>query len=177
MKKVIVGILAIVLVAIGAVFVFAQTDGRSMEGKKEFGKRGNHGKFGRGGQRGGMMGMGFLGIDLTDAQKEQLKTIRKASHEASNPLMEQMRANQMELRKLGESGAFDQTAVQSLAEKQGDLHAKMIVAKQRTQSESYAVLTAEQKTKLAEMRANFAKKMEERKAKWAEKRDGKKADQ
>ncbi|MEZ5344568.1 MAG: Spy/CpxP family protein refolding chaperone [Pyrinomonadaceae bacterium] len=180
MKKVIVAVLAVVLVAIGAIFVFGQTEGKSMEGKKEFGKRGHHGKFGRGGKRGprgGMMGMGFRGIDLTDAQKEQLKAIRTANREASKPLMEQMRANQMELRKLSEAGTFNEAAVKALAEKQGDLHAQMIVSKQKVRAESFAVLTAEQKAKLAQMKADFAKKMEERKAKWAEKRNSKKADQ
>ncbi|MCB1024158.1 MAG: Spy/CpxP family protein refolding chaperone [Acidobacteria bacterium] len=181
MKKIIVAILAVALVAIGAIFVLGQSkEGRSMDGKREFGKRGHHGKFGRSGKRGmrgGMMGMGFRGVELTDAQKEQLKAIRKASFEATKPLMEEMRANQLELRKLGENGNFDESAVSAIASKQGAIHAKLIVAKQKAQADSFAVLTAEQKAKIAEMKANFAKKMEERKAKWAEKRGSKKADQ
>ncbi len=175
MKKITVTILAIALVAIGAIFVFGQTTtDQPTDGKARFGKHGGKGKFGkRGGKRGHGMGRMFRQLDLTDAQKEQMKAIRQASRENTKSLRDQMRQNRQQLDQLTESGTFDQAAVTAIAQQQGQLHAQMIVEKQRVKTQMYNVLTAEQKTKLAELKAQFKQKMEERKAKWAEMKQNK----
>ena len=46
MKKIIVTILTIAMVAIGAIFVFGQTTDKPVDGQKRFGKHGKHGKNG-----------------------------------------------------------------------------------------------------------------------------------
>lgn len=176
MKKITVTILAIALVAIGAIFVIGQTTTeKSVDGKSRMGKHGKHGK--RDGKRGGMRGNGFgkmfKGLDLTDAQKTQIKEIQKASHDANKSLHDQMRQNQQQLRQLSESGTFDEAAVTTLANQQGQLHAQMIVARQKTMTQMFNILTPEQKTKFAELKAQFKQKMEERKAKWAEMKEKK----
>lgn len=163
MKKLTAAILSIVLVAMGAMFVFAQDGAGQKDGKRGFGKRGGH-------HRGGMM---LRGLDLTDEQKAQVKAVTQASRESSKPLREQMRANRQKLQTLSESGNFDQAQVQALADEQGKLTAQMIVEKEKVKSQISAILTPEQKAKAAEMKAQFKQKRAERKQKWAEKRAAK----
>lgn len=169
MKKLTIAILSIMLVAMGAMFAFAQ-DGAV---KKDGGKRG-FGKRGGGHHRGGY-GMMLRGIDLTDEQKAQIKSIRQASRETVKPLREQMKANREKLQQLSESGSFDQAQVQTIAAQQGALSAQMIVEKERVKSQVYAVLTTEQKAKAAEMKAQFKQKRAERMQKRAERREAKRA--
>lgn len=166
MKKLTAAILSIVLVAMGAMFVFAQDGAGQKDGKGKFGKRGGH----RGGH-----GMMFRGLDLTDEQKAQMKTIRQASKESTKSIREQMKANRQKLQTLSESGTFDEAQVKAIAAEQGNLSAQMIVEKEKVKTQMLAILTPEQKAKAAEMKAQFKQKREERKQKWAEKRAAKKA--
>ncbi len=175
MKKMTVVVIAIALLALGAVYVTGQAD-KPADGKKGVGKRGMHKRFGkrgpggRRGKRGAMVGHMFRKLDLTDAQKTQIQGIMKSSRESSKTLRTQSRELRKQLHEATENGQFNESQVQAIAQKQGDLHAKMIVEKQKAKAQMFAVLTSEQKAKLAEMKAAFKKKMEERKAKWAEKR-------
>ncbi|HMS10235.1 MAG TPA: Spy/CpxP family protein refolding chaperone, partial [Pyrinomonadaceae bacterium] len=89
MKKVNLAILGIAVLGIGAIFAFAQMgdgSGKHADGKKRWGKGGMH-KMHRGGRG---MGMQLRGLDLTDAQKEQVKAIREASKPAMEPLRQAM---------------------------------------------------------------------------------------
>src|SRR5687768_1296400 len=109
MKKITVAILSIVLVATGALFIFAQTAERG-EGKRGFGK---------GHKRGGHAMM-FRGLDLTEEQKAQIRQIRQTSKEKIKPIREQMKANRQKLAELS-AGNFDQAQVQAIASQQGSL--------------------------------------------------------
>lgn len=175
MKKVTAIILTVVLAAMGAMMVFAQ-DSTSTDGKKKFGKRGHHGKRGgERGNRGGGKGMMLRGLNLSDAQKAQVKQIMETSRENTKSVHEQMKANRQQLKAISANGNFNQSQIQSLANLQGTLHAQMLVEKERVKSEIYQILTTEQKAKAAEMKANFEQKMQERKAKRAERRSQKEA--
>lgn len=159
--------MSIALVALGAVFVFGQKADGKRDGKA-FGERGNH--AGRGMRGGKGMGHMFRGLDLTDAQKEQMKAIAEASRESSKTLHDQLRANREQLAKVTENGAFDEVQVQALAQQAGVLHAQMIVAKERVKSQMFAILTPEQKAKAAELKEQSKQRMEARKAKFAERK-------
>lgn len=161
MKKLTVAILSIILVAMGAMFIFAQDGAANKEGKRGFGKRGDGHK------------MMLRGLDLTDEQKAQIKTITQASKETSQPIREQMKANREKLQTLSDDGNFDQAQVQEIANRQGALSAQMIVEKEKTKSQIYAILTPEQKAKAAEMKARFKQKREQRMQKRAERRAAK----
>lgn len=179
MKKFTVTFLTIALVAMGAIFVIGQSDDKPTVGKKSYSNNGKRGHFGkRGGKRGMRKGFGgrmFRHLDLTDDQKAQMKAIKQANRENSKSLRQQMRANRQQIQQLSENGAFDEAAVTALAAQQGQLHAQMIVVKQKVKSQMYNVLTAEQKNKLAEVKAQFKQKRQERKAKWAERKAARKA--
>lgn len=144
-KATIVTTIAIVVLAIGAIFAIAQRAGGE-------GRRGPGG-FGKGGhERGGMM---FRGLDLTDEQKTQVKSIMDASREKLQPVHEAMKANHEKLADLTKNGAFDEAQVTEIANAQGALHAQMIVERQRTQAQVFQLLTDEQKAKAAEMKGKM----------------------
>lgn len=168
MKKLTAAILSIVLVAMGAMFIFAQDGAATKDGKR--GKRGHFGKM----KRGGGMGMMFRGLDLTDEQKTQMKAIRQTSKETMKPIREQMKANRQKLQQLSEGGNFDAAQVQAIAAQQGSLSAQMIVEREKVKSQMFNILTPEQKAKAAEMKANFKQKRQERMQKRQERRNAQK---
>lgn len=174
MKKVIATVSAIALVAIGTIFVIAQSGEGNPDGKRGFGQHGKRAHFGGRHKRGGrMMGRMFRQLDLTDEQKAELKSIRQASRENMKPIREQMHANRQSLRDLTANGSFDEAQVQAIASQMGSLHAQMIVEKERNKAKMFAVLSAEQKAKLAELRQSFEQKRAERKARRAERKAAK----
>jgi protein CpxP len=175
MKKFTITILAIALVALGTIIAIGQSSDKATEGKK-YSKHGKHGNFGKRGNRGGKgmrgnhMGRMFRELNLTDEQKAQMKAIRQENRQGTKELRQQMRTNRQQLQQLTENGNFDEAAVTAIASQQGQIHAQMIVAQQKVKAQMYNVLTAEQKTKLSELKAARKLKMQERKAKWAERK-------
>jgi len=167
MKKLTAAILAIAIVTLGAMFVFGQAEGDENIDKRRFSHRG---KFKNRGMRGNRM---FRHLELTDAQKVQIKAIRDASRESTKGLRDNMHETRKQLRELGTDGVFDQGAVEVLAAQQADIHKQMIIERQRAKSQIFALLTPEQKAKLDEMKARFAERrnerMEKRKARFGEK--------
>lgn len=174
MKKFTIVFLGVALFITGAIFVGAQSAKYGGNGKFGFAKHGK--KFGKKGFRGNrMMKRAFRQLNLTDAQKEQIKKIKQSSRESTKSLREQIRTNRKNLRQATENGSFNESQIKSIAQKQGDLHAQMIVERQKAKAQVFGVLTPDQKTKLAEIKANFEKRMKERKKKWSERQNMKKS--
>jgi protein CpxP len=152
MKKVIIGILAVAVLAMGGLLVFAQSsEGIAADGAKKMDRKGRH-HFGK---RGGY-GFMFRGIDLTDDQKAQMKAIREANKAQTAPLMEAMKANRQKMQEATANGMFDEGTVTVIANEQAAIMAKMTVERERVRSQMFGILTAEQKAKMAEMKAKFA---------------------
>ena len=165
--------LAVALGAFGMIASAQTTETPAADGTKvEKGDR-KGGKFGkRGGKRHGghgmRGGMGMLrGIELTEAQKEQIKAIREANKpsEETMALMKSIR----ETRKAGGTVSEEQkTQLKSLREAQ---KAKM----QGVHQQILAVLTPEQVTQLEAKKAEGAKRREEFRQKRQEMREKRKA--
>jgi protein CpxP len=119
--------------------------------------------------RGGgpMAGAGFRNLDLTDAQKAQMKQIRDSHSQSLTPLMEQIRSKRQEIRQASESGTFNEALVTQKLNEIAPLEAKLMGERSRLHQEMLSVLTADQKAKLEQSQA-------QRKAKWAEGRANKK---
>jgi protein CpxP len=128
--------------------------------------------------RGGPMGGDFpfggqmLGyfsdvLDLTQAQQDQVKAIMEKEKSAIHPLMQQMMQAHKDINKLAESGTFDETKVRALAAQQSQNMTELIVQKARIQAELMQVLTADQKTKLQQLRAKHEARMKEHMAEHA----------
>jgi protein CpxP len=120
------------------------------------------------GMRGGdhMMGASFRNLNLTDAQKTQMKQIRNSHSQNLRPLMEQVRAKRQEIRQASEGGTFDEALVTQKLNEIAPLEAKLMGERSKLHQEMLAVLTPDQKAKLEQQRAQF-------KAKWAERRANK----
>ncbi len=130
-----------------AVVVFSQ-DPPQGPPRPPMGPRGEfgHGPHGPGGPR----GLGPLaGLNLTDAQKEQIKQIHENFAEQTRALHEQMRA--LHENQAGPmSGSFDEAAVRAAAEARAKIHVELEVLHAKMMSQVANVLTAEQRAQMAE---------------------------
>jgi Spy/CpxP family protein refolding chaperone len=102
---------------------------------------------------GGMFGEPMLGfyvhqLDLTDAQKAQVKAIMAKEKPTLQPLMLQMAQGHSQLRDLAIGGAFDEGKARELASQQSQVMTELAVQHARIASEMVQVLTPDQKTKL-----------------------------
>jgi periplasmic protein CpxP/Spy len=142
--------------ALAVPVVMAQTSGDGGQ-RGHFGHRGGHGGFGM---------MGFHQLDLSDAQKAQLKQLHESHRQAIAPLMEQIKTKRQEIHAASEGGTVNEAVITQKLTEIAPLEAKLIAERARIHQESLAVLTAEQKAKLDQMR-------EQAKARWAERRANK----
>ncbi|MFY9559906.1 MAG: Spy/CpxP family protein refolding chaperone [Terriglobales bacterium] len=121
---------------------------------------------------GGMMGAEFgfgdhmLGyfsdvLDLTQAQQDQAKAIMEKEKPTIHPLMQQLMQFHKDMSKLEDSGTFDEAKVRALAAQSSQTMTELIVQKARIQAELMQVLTADQKTKLQQLRAKHEAHMQE----------------
>ena len=126
--------------------------------------------------------MGFLGreLNLTDAQKAQVKTIVQANSQikladgtttSMKTVMRQMAQNRAAMLAATANGAYDQQTqsnIQSLATQQAQLEAAMIVNRESIQHQIYTqVLTADQQAKAEQLRAQQINRINERQQKIA----------
>ncbi|MDX2029678.1 MAG: Spy/CpxP family protein refolding chaperone [Blastocatellia bacterium] len=123
---------------------------------RQHGARGHHafgqhqGPGGPGGPRGG--DHRFRELNLTDAQKAQVKAIHEKQREEAEALHEQMRGIHEQMRPLVEAAAFDEAAVRALLAKEAAIATELKLIEARGQNAVFNVLTAEQKATLAERR-------------------------
>ncbi len=160
-----------VAVAVGAFAVSGSAQDTTVTGAAGVEKRqkaergakreGMHKRGGKAGFRGMRGGMGFRGIELTDAQKEQMNTIREANRQDSS-VREEMRSI-MQARRAG-TITEDQKARAEVLRAQNKQHSETV----RIQME--AVLTAEQKAQLETRRQAMQQRMQERMQKMQERR-------
>lgn len=107
---------------------------------------------GRGGF-GNMLGRMGHYLDLTDAQRTQMKAILSKEKPTIQPLMQQLAQGHQQMRQLEEASAFDENKVRALATQQSQTLAELMVQKARIKSELVQVLTPDQKTKLTAFEA------------------------
>ncbi len=108
--------------------------------------------------------MGYLAkeLNLTDAQKAQIKTMAQAQRATVRPLMQQMAQNRLAMLNATASGAFDQAKVQAIANQQSQIMAQLAVQKASFRSQIYnQVLTADQKAKADQLRQNQISRINE----------------
>ena len=105
------------------------------------------------GPREGMFPM-FRDLNLSDAQKAQIKTIMDAEFASTKDLRDKLKAlHESEPEPF--SAAFDEAAVRAAAEARAKIDIELQVSHARTMSQIAAVLTAEQKAQLAARRPQF----------------------
>ena len=109
-------------------------------------------------------GFGFMlhELNLTDAQKVEVKEVMKANHTTMKPLLQQMEQNRLAMLNATANGAYDAAKIQALAAQQAQLTAAMIVNHEAIQHQIYTqVLTTEQQAKAEQLRAQQVTKITE----------------
>ena len=117
-----------------------------------------------GGPRGGgdfFGGMMFDYLDLSDAQRAQIKQIMVKEKPTLEPLFKQEMESHKQMMQLIQTGTFDEAKAQAIATQGAQIHAQLEVQHARVASEAYQVLTAEQKTKLAQFMAKREQRFEQ----------------
>ncbi len=90
-------------------------------------------------------------LNLTEAQKTQVKALFEAGQNTMAPLHQKMDEVHKQLESATENGQFDEAQVRALASQQAQLMAEMIVEHERMKSKIFSLLTPEQRTKATEM--------------------------
>jgi Spy/CpxP family protein refolding chaperone len=155
--------LAFAIVTLTTFAAAQNTDGQTQKTEKrgKFERKG-FGEFGkRGGKHGGF---GFSRLNLTDAQKEQIRGIMESARTANEPLHQEMRAF-MEKRRGGtELTEADRARL-------GEIRNQLKQSSEQTRNSILSVLTVEQRTQLEQFREERQKRMEERRQQRLERRN------
>ena len=102
--------------------------------------------------------MMFNDLNLTDAQKQQIRDIRKAERDQmKRPPLEERRA----MHDIIASDSFDKAKAEAQIDKMAEQHKARMLAHMETQNKIYNILTPEQKK---QFNANFEKRLTERPA-------------
>jgi protein CpxP len=127
------------------------------------GRPGRFGGPGRGMGPGGPGGMRQLmmlrRLDLTDAQKEQVKGIVGSHKEEAKTIGDRARTAHRALEAAITSETFDEATVRTRAADVATVNADAAVAQARGFSEIYQILTTEQQTRLKEIQAKVQERM------------------
>ncbi|MEF3100527.1 ATP-independent periplasmic protein-refolding chaperone Spy [Raoultella terrigena] len=110
------------------------------------------------GMHGGQHDMMFKGLNLTDAQKQQIRDIMKSQRQnMKRPSLDERRA----MHALIASDTFDKAKAEAQIDKMEAQHKDMALSRIETQNKIYNILTPEQKK---QFNANFEKHLTDRKA-------------
>lgn len=112
--------------------------------------QGPHGFGGPGGEFHHMLKQ----LDLTSDQHAQVKAIFQKEKPTLQPLMQQMRQSHEAMKALEAAGPFDEAKVTALATQNSQTMIQLEVEHERVKSEIMAILTPDQKAKLAQLDAN-----------------------
>jgi protein CpxP len=148
-------LVAALAMMLGTAVVNAQTaDSSSAPSPHEHGMG-----MGMEGHEGHMMGFFAKYLDLTDAQRTQMKAVMHKEHATMKPLMQQVHQLDQQLRQYVE-GTYDDAKVQALVSQQAQTLVQMKVQETRIHNELYQLLTPEQQTKMKEFEANHEQRMQ-----------------
>jgi Spy/CpxP family protein refolding chaperone len=102
-------------------------------------------------------------LNLTDAQKAQIKSMMQSQHATMQPLMQQMAENRKAMLAATANGAFDQAKVTALANQQAQVMAQLAVQKESMHHQIYTqVLTPDQRTTADQLRAKQMARIDQR---------------
>ena len=99
-------------------------------------------------------------LDVTDAQKTQMKAVLQKEHATMKPLMQQVHQMDGQLKQYVE-GTYDEAKVQALVSQQAQTLVQVKVQETRIHNELYQMLTPEQQAKLKEIEANHEARMQQ----------------
>jgi len=131
--------------------------------RAEFKEKMRHGMHHRKEGRKDLFRAAFKKLDLTDEQKEQLKTIKSANKETFKAKRKDIMELKKQVRELTEAEQIDEGAIKALSLQIAELKAEQVIKGAQLKQEMMKVLTDEQRAKLSEMKE---KRMAKRKARF-----------
>ncbi len=153
-KKVLGGAAIAAVVALTCVIGLAQQGpqgGPPPDGPHGHGHFGPSGPGGPGGPGGDLFGPIGRELNLTDAQRAQIRQLEDSFRDSTRSLSEKMRTlHENEMASLI-SGTFDEAAVRANAQERAATQVELDVAHAKLMSQILGVLTADQKAKLVEL--------------------------
>ena len=171
MKRVLVAAgLVVALVAGGAIAVAqGQRPGPGFPG-------GPGGPGGRGpggpGMRGGGPGFDLRGIELTDSQREQIRTIMESHKTEFDAAASKLRDAHRAFAEAVEAETADENAIRSASTAIGAAMADEAILRTKVRGDVQNILTAEQQQQLKERRAEMEKRRGDRQQQLQERRQG-----
>jgi len=117
----------------------------------------------RGGPGGpfGMGGFPLRGLDLTDAQREQVKAIMESHRDEQKAAGDKMMAARKALHEAIAAETFNEAAIRAAAGEVGAAEADAAVLQAKIHGEVFAILTPEQVKKAKELRSEMENRMKE----------------
>lgn len=106
-------------------------------------------------------------LNLTEAQQTRIKGIMADGRTRTRPLLQQLRQNE-QAENAAVNGSFDEAQARAFAGKQAQIMSDLIVEKQRTKSQIYSVLTADQRQKALQLMQQHEQRRQERMQKKSE---------
>jgi periplasmic protein CpxP/Spy len=135
---------------------------------RPFSRDGGPGGPGRGGRMGGPGGpMGMLPmlareLNITDAQKAQIKTIADSHRDEWKALADRARTAHEGLQQAVTADAVDEGLIRQRSAEVAAVEADMAVARARTHAEVFQLLTPEQKTQAKTLQSTREERMKQR---------------
>ncbi len=99
----------------------------------------------------GPLGFFTKALDLTDAQRAQIKQIIANEKPTLHPLMVQEGQAHQQMMQLVTSGNFDENKAQAIISQETQAHSQIELEHAKIMSQAYQVLTPDQKTKFAQL--------------------------
>jgi protein CpxP len=128
------------------------------------------------GRRGGPGAMGDIGLalrqlDLSDAQREQVRGIMNSHQAAFTEIGDRLRTAHQGLQEAVSADTVDEAAIRAKSTEVAAVQADAAVLRARVRQEVVSILTAEQQAKAKELRAAAETRMKERAGKMRERRE------
>ena len=125
---------------------FAQDGGRT--GGRDGGRRGVEGRgaLARDG------GLPLRGVDLTDAQKQQIETLTTQNHEQNRAAFEQLRAADEAFGNAVDASPVNEQAIRAAAQSLATARAEVGIAQAKLRTSIFALLTPEQQAQVTKLR-------------------------
>jgi periplasmic protein CpxP/Spy len=145
-KAIVAGVLALGISAVlVTASVWARQD-RGDEGQRPgFGRMHSH--FG-----GGFDGRALRGLDLTDDQRQQIRSIHEGSREATRAVGEKLMTARRALRDAAAAETIDESAIRAAAGALANAEAEAAITRARIHAQVWKVLTPEQQEKAKALR-------------------------
>jgi len=110
---------------------------------------------------GGMFGLPLRELDLTDAQREQVKAIMTSHRDEQKAVGDKMMAARKALHEAIAAETFNEAAIRAAAGEVGAAEADAAVLQAKIHGEVFAILTPEQVKKAKELRSEMENRMKD----------------